>query len=73
MLADIDEEKLKAAANSITAIVGDANVLTVKTDVSKLEEVERLKDKAYEAFGEVCEDYERYSLNFAHLNRFQFL
>ena len=29
-------------------------MLVVPTDVSSLEQVQRLKDKAYEAYGEVC-------------------
>jgi NAD(P)-dependent dehydrogenase (short-subunit alcohol dehydrogenase family) len=46
-IADIDEEKLAAAAEDL----GD--VLTVKTDVSRLDEVERLRDQALERFGKV--------------------
>lgn len=53
VLADIDEQKLAAAGKAVAAIVGDASVLTVVTDVSKLEDVKRLKERAYEAFGEV--------------------
>lgn len=37
----------------IAAQVGEKNVLVVPTDVSNLEQVQRLKDKAYESFGEV--------------------
>jgi hypothetical protein len=37
--------------------VGDANVLVVPTDVSNLEQVVKLRDRVYEAWGEV-------SLNF---------
>jgi NAD(P)-dependent dehydrogenase (short-subunit alcohol dehydrogenase family) len=52
-LADVNEAQLKTAGKEISAIVGDANVLIVPTDVSKLEEVIRLRDKVYEAWGEV--------------------
>jgi NADP-dependent 3-hydroxy acid dehydrogenase YdfG len=52
-LADIDESKLKTASKEIAAIVGDANVLVVPTDVSKIEEVVKLRDKVYETWGEV--------------------
>jgi hypothetical protein len=52
-LADVNERQLEAAGKEISAIVGDANVLVVPTDVSKLEEVIRLRDKVYEAWGEV--------------------
>jgi hypothetical protein len=37
----------------IATKVGQKNVLVVPTDVRSLEQVQRLKDKAYEAFGEV--------------------
>lgn len=53
VLADVDENGLLEAANQVSDIVGDANVVTVLADVSKLEDVQRLKEKAYDAFGEV--------------------
>lgn len=52
-LADVNEAQLETTGKEISAIVGDANVLVVPTDVSKLEEVIRLRDKVYEAWGEV--------------------
>lgn len=52
-LADIEESKLNQTGKEIAAIGGDANVLVVPTDVSKLDEVVRLRDKVYEAWGEV--------------------
>lgn len=52
-LADVNESKLETAGKDISAIVGDANVIIVPTDVSKPEEVIRLRDKVYEAWGEV--------------------
>lgn len=53
MLADIDAENAHILGREIAARVGEKNVLVVPTDVSNLEQVQRLKDKAYEAFGEV--------------------
>ncbi|KAI5989113.1 hypothetical protein EDD15DRAFT_2389183 [Pisolithus albus] len=53
-LADVNEEGLTAAGKEVTAIAGDGNVLVIPTDVSKIEEVVRLRDKVYEAWGEVA-------------------
>jgi NAD(P)-dependent dehydrogenase (short-subunit alcohol dehydrogenase family) len=49
-LADLSADALARAAAEIDA----KDVLTVPTDVSKLESVQALKDKAYAAFGEVA-------------------
>ncbi len=49
-LADVDAAALEAAAASLS---DRAEVVAVPTDVSRLEDVQRLKDRAYEAFGEV--------------------
>ena len=49
-LADLSEDSLKRAA----AEIGGKDVLTVATDVSKLESVQALKDKVYATFGEVA-------------------
>lgn len=46
-------ENVHILGREIAALVGEKNVLVVPTDVSNLEQVHRLKDKAYEAFGEV--------------------
>ncbi|KAI6130020.1 hypothetical protein EV401DRAFT_1851972 [Pisolithus croceorrhizus] len=53
-LADVNEEALIAAGKEVTAIAGDGNVLVIPTDVSKIDEVVRLRDKVYEAWGEVA-------------------
>lgn len=53
VLADVNEAKLEVARTKIAAIAGDANVITVIADVSKLEDVKALKDRAFDAFGEV--------------------
>jgi hypothetical protein len=52
-LADIDDEKLIETGRKCSEILGGINVLTVKTDVSKLDQVVRLRDRVYEAWGEV--------------------
>ena len=54
-IADINQDALDAAAAEIAALApgGSDSVLTVKIDVSRKEEVERLKATAYAAFGEV--------------------
>jgi NAD(P)-dependent dehydrogenase (short-subunit alcohol dehydrogenase family) len=55
-LADLSPEALERAASEVTdaSSAGRAAVLTVPTDVSKLESVQALKDKVYAAFGEVA-------------------
>ena len=55
VIADLDESALGRGAGrrSPRRPPAAGNVLAVKTDVSKREDVERLKDEAYRAFGEV--------------------
>ncbi|PFH54041.1 hypothetical protein AMATHDRAFT_136617 [Amanita thiersii Skay4041] len=53
-IADVQQDGLQAVGKELAAIVGEVNVLVVPTDVSKLEEVVRLRDKVYEAWGEVA-------------------
>jgi NAD(P)-dependent dehydrogenase (short-subunit alcohol dehydrogenase family) len=53
-IVDVDEEGLKNTSKDVIDIVGEANLLVVPTDVSQLDEVVRLKDKVYEAWGEVA-------------------
>lgn len=52
-IADVNEGPLHKLGAELTKAVGEANVLVVPTDVSKLEEVVRLRDRVYEAWGEV--------------------
>ncbi|KAI0952941.1 hypothetical protein AcW1_007291 [Taiwanofungus camphoratus] len=52
-LADVNEAALQKAGAEVAKIAGEANVLVVPTDVSKLDDVVRLRDKVYEAWGEV--------------------
>ena len=49
-IADIDAERLDKAA----AELGSADVVTVKADVSRRDDVEALKTQVYDAFGEVA-------------------
>ncbi len=55
-LADLSAKALEAASADVAAAspLGAAAVLAVPTDVSRLEEVEKLRDAAYAAFGEVA-------------------
>ncbi|KZS93796.1 NAD-P-binding protein [Sistotremastrum niveocremeum HHB9708] len=52
-LADNNESKLKTVHTELVKLVGDANVISVVTDVSKLEDVQRLRDRVFETWGEV--------------------
>ncbi|KAJ3997934.1 hypothetical protein F5050DRAFT_1568258 [Lentinula boryana] len=52
-IADVDEARLLQVGKDVAAIVGDANVLVVPTDVSKLDQVVHLKEKVFELWGEV--------------------
>src|SRR6516164_6546391 len=54
-LADLDGDALEQAGTEVGSVAqrGASDVLTVPTDVSKLDEVQRLKDRAYDSFGEV--------------------
>jgi NAD(P)-dependent dehydrogenase (short-subunit alcohol dehydrogenase family) len=55
-LADLSGTALDQAAAEVASVArgGPRDVLAVPTDVSKLDEVQRLKDRAYQAFGEVA-------------------
>jgi NAD(P)-dependent dehydrogenase (short-subunit alcohol dehydrogenase family) len=55
-LADLSAEALDRAAAEVAAVApaGRASVLAVPTDVSRLDSVQALKDKAYATFGEVA-------------------
>ena len=53
VLADIGGARLDDASRAVAAIAGDGAVLAVATDVSKADEVDRLAEKAFGAFGDV--------------------
>jgi NAD(P)-dependent dehydrogenase (short-subunit alcohol dehydrogenase family) len=53
-LADIEGETLRRSAEEVARVAGQPeNVLAVATDVSRLQDVESLKNKVHAAFGEV--------------------
>ena len=52
-IADVNEEGLNQTAKEVAQIVGEANLITLPTDVTQLDQVERLRDRVYEAWGEV--------------------
>ncbi|KAJ8591102.1 NAD(P)-binding protein [Rhizopogon salebrosus TDB-379] len=53
-MADVVEDVLVSAAKEVITIAGEANVLVIPTDVSSIDDVVRLRDKVYEAWGEVA-------------------
>ncbi|KAI0292674.1 NAD-P-binding protein [Multifurca ochricompacta] len=53
-IADIDAQALALLAEELSSTYGETNVLAVPTDVSELDEVLRLRDRVYEAWGEVA-------------------
>jgi NAD(P)-dependent dehydrogenase (short-subunit alcohol dehydrogenase family) len=54
-LADLEGEALRRSAEEVAGVAGNPdNVLAIATDVSRREDVERLKDRVYAAFGEVA-------------------
>jgi NAD(P)-dependent dehydrogenase (short-subunit alcohol dehydrogenase family) len=54
-LADLPGEALQRSTDEVAGVSGSAeNVLAIATDVSRREEVERLRDTVYAAFGEVA-------------------
>ncbi len=52
-IADVDEQGLNATAKEVAQIIGEENLITLPTDVAQLDQVERLRDRVYEAWGEV--------------------
>jgi NAD(P)-dependent dehydrogenase (short-subunit alcohol dehydrogenase family) len=53
VLADIGGDRLDAAARSVARLAGGDAVLATATDVSKADEMERLAETAFAAFGDV--------------------
>jgi NAD(P)-dependent dehydrogenase (short-subunit alcohol dehydrogenase family) len=55
-LADLSQQALETAAAEVAAVstIGKDAVIAVPTDVSKLDEIHKLRDAAYSAFGEVA-------------------
>lgn len=53
-IADINVNALEIFSKELCGAHGEGNVIAVPTDVSKLEDVVRLRDRVYEAWGEVA-------------------
>ncbi|EEB88486.1 hypothetical protein MPER_13650, partial [Moniliophthora perniciosa FA553] len=51
-IADVDEAQLQAVGKQLVALIGESNVLVIPTDVSQIDQVVRLKERVYEAWGE---------------------
>ncbi|KAG6902539.1 hypothetical protein C0995_015357 [Termitomyces sp. Mi166 len=52
-IADVAEDRLAELGKLLVNQIGEANVLVVPTNVSQLDQVVRLRDRVYEAWGEV--------------------
>ncbi|KAF6747975.1 hypothetical protein DFP72DRAFT_585209 [Ephemerocybe angulata] len=53
-IADTNEAELEKLGKELISVVGEANVLVIPTDVADLKQVEALKEKVYDAWGEVA-------------------
>ncbi|KAG6841107.1 hypothetical protein C0991_001795 [Blastosporella zonata] len=53
-IADVEEANLNDLGKLLVKRIGEANVLVVPTDVTQLDQVVRLRDRVYEAWGEVA-------------------
>jgi len=53
-IADVEEAKLNEVGKLLVRQIGEANVLIVPTDVAQIDQVMRLRDRVYEAWGEVA-------------------
>jgi NAD(P)-dependent dehydrogenase (short-subunit alcohol dehydrogenase family) len=53
-IADLDPAALDAAADEIAAVAPEARVITVACDVSRMDEVQALKARAYDAYDDVA-------------------
>lgn len=65
-IADLDAKGLEVLAKELGEAHGESNVLAIVTDVSKLDDVVRLRDRVSEAWGEVGCGYYAVSLCDAH-------
>jgi len=54
VIADTDEAALARLGKELVAAIGETSVLIVPTDVSKLEQVQALSKRVYDAWGEVA-------------------
>ena len=56
-IADVNEQGLHETAQEVADIIGQANVITVPTDVSKFESVVQFREKIYDSWGEVSSSH----------------
>ena len=49
----MNEDGLSATAKEVAGIIGEGNLISLPTDVTQRDQVERLRDRVYEAWGEV--------------------
>ena len=54
VIADLDQAALEAAVTEIRSAGKEARVVAVRCDVSRMEDVEALKERAYAEFGDVA-------------------
>jgi NAD(P)-dependent dehydrogenase (short-subunit alcohol dehydrogenase family) len=52
-MADIEAEKLEQAASEVSGDDTDSRAIAIRTDVSRLDELQKLRDRAFEAYGQV--------------------
>lgn len=53
-LADRNETKLKQVKEELAGTLGDQNIMCIACDVSKLDDVQKLKELVFDTWGEVC-------------------
>jgi hypothetical protein len=59
-IADVDEAGLGALESELKKAHGEANVIAIPTDVSNLADVQRLRDRVYDTWGEVRSIHDRH-------------
>jgi len=52
-MADIDSDKLEQAATEVSTRVDTGEAVAIRTDVSQLDELQRLRDQAFDRYGQV--------------------
>jgi NAD(P)-dependent dehydrogenase (short-subunit alcohol dehydrogenase family) len=52
-MADVDADKLEQSAAEVSTSAGSGEAIAIRTDVSQLDELQRLRDQAFEAYGQV--------------------
>ena len=52
-MADIDSDKLEQAAAEVSTRVDSGEAVAIRTDVSQLDDLQRLRDRAFDRYGQV--------------------